>query len=786
MFLTFDTKKTRPNLGTGFGARPAGASFQAAAEPGARGPGTTPSELKASRPDTAETTLRPLLPAKDASGQNTVRPRGKRKLKLGCLTCKCRKKKCDETKPVCRDCRRFGKNCVWVDPDTMSGHQIKQLRQQVQQQERNHKLRRKAPVEDREGEKARSGAAFSAQASPPEPWSDPLVAFNHDTPLQGEFPLQEDHSFEKALEDDRSFEKVLQNGPSGAAAPTNTPGSAAWLASQLAVASPAFGPKHDGAVDPGALMGFLGQSPGPAYPTQGSSKDSAEAADAGLPILLLMLGLLRSMSHQEGYIEELDEDGSPVLPNLLEQMHAYAQDSPAHAGHLDDFAAHLNNIMVASPVAPPSLLPDLDRRGFQLYTYYVDVLLQKVLIAPCTQNESNSYQKVFLPLAQKDKGVLFGILAWAGFHMGGEWLAEGNKYAEMAVNHFRGGLDLAPGSSLATDRQTVVYNLAAVLILCGAEICRGDVKFWSRFLEWGWRLLRDNGGILNFDNNKEEHWLILNFAYHDLLASTAADRGPFFPSETYDVIIHDPSGISSGNLNPLLGVMKLFFKVIGDISKLRFEIKLFMANPDSPGCADLHEQLAGSMAGYGGSKTKGRGAEEAKGLDRSEHSRMLLLFSYVDRRAAELETTIDGTKPDAADLEDLSDSDLELQLTTFEAFQLASKLYLRQAILKLNPLLWECQMLVHDLIKCLDVLIELPMQAAMVFPIFIAGIFTVTDAGRDAMRHRYDTFMRIYGPWNVVRVKALVEHIWRENPQGDKVVDWHAVLNDLGWEINFA
>lgn len=76
------------------------------------------------------------------------------KSRLGCLTCKARKKKCDETRPVCRDCLRFNKECVWVD-QSMSGSEIRRLRKEVQEKAKESKLRRrrskKAKLEEVEG-----------------------------------------------------------------------------------------------------------------------------------------------------------------------------------------------------------------------------------------------------------------------------------------------------------------------------------------------------------------------------------------------------------------------------------------------------------------------------------------------------------------------------------------------------------------------------------------------------------------------------------------------------------
>lgn len=34
----------------------------------------------------------------------------------GCLVCRNRRKKCDETKPVCQTCRRLSLRCIWAEP----------------------------------------------------------------------------------------------------------------------------------------------------------------------------------------------------------------------------------------------------------------------------------------------------------------------------------------------------------------------------------------------------------------------------------------------------------------------------------------------------------------------------------------------------------------------------------------------------------------------------------------------------------------------------------------------
>lgn len=51
------------------------------------------------------------------SDSNSGKPVTKRS-RMGCLTCRQRKKRCCETRPKCTECNRLGLNCVWPKPGT--------------------------------------------------------------------------------------------------------------------------------------------------------------------------------------------------------------------------------------------------------------------------------------------------------------------------------------------------------------------------------------------------------------------------------------------------------------------------------------------------------------------------------------------------------------------------------------------------------------------------------------------------------------------------------------------
>ncbi|EGW33743.1 uncharacterized protein SPAPADRAFT_64973 [Spathaspora passalidarum NRRL Y-27907] len=627
--------------------------------------------------------------------------------KNGCLTCKIRKKKCDETRPVCSDCQRLKKKCTWVDYETMTEEEIKKLKESVEREESQRKLRKRKSKEKPNSPDKRKRHDSDT--------GDPLTAFGYD------------------------------------AAPDEKKTATADSPTLLSLMSPGeIKNEHNGYHSPSSPSAFLNllreisgsQSPNQLIPT---GKKCGEIEDySGLDFQHLV-----TSPSFASFVESLDRTSS-TYANLISDS---------------------NTFLTPLPASPPSYIPELkDSTCSYLYNYYVEVLSKLVSIAPSSQNDSNSYQKVFLPLAHRDKGVLYSILAWSGFHLGGHWSEEGTKFADYALRHIK-------LNEQDNDRQSILNKLATLLILCGAEICKGDVNNWPIYLNWGWKLLASNGGILKFNNSKEEHWLISNFAYHDLLASSSIERGTYFPSQDYDEIFKDRNGFSRGSLNPLVGISKKLYRIIGDICTLLYQSKKILREfyqLDSPPSDDSHH-----------SPIEEEVLDDVDS-DISDHGRASRLLQSVIEKVKLLEKEIEESKPEKQDLIDLTDQELELQLTLFEAFQLSSKLFLRQSIMKCNPSMLESQVLNNDLIKCLDILVGTSVQASLVFPIFISGIHCVSKHSREVMSARIEEYMKLYGMWNVSRVKFLMERIWEENPTGNQVVDWHNLLKEFGWDLNFA
>ncbi|QLL31670.1 hypothetical protein HG536_0B05350 [Torulaspora globosa] len=65
--------------------------------------------------------------------------------RTGCITCKVRKKRCSEHKPVCNDCRRLGFSCVYL-PRCVDRRVMLQCRSQVERELLGHKGGRRRPA----------------------------------------------------------------------------------------------------------------------------------------------------------------------------------------------------------------------------------------------------------------------------------------------------------------------------------------------------------------------------------------------------------------------------------------------------------------------------------------------------------------------------------------------------------------------------------------------------------------------------------------------------------------
>lgn len=677
--------------------------------------------------------------------------------KNGCLTCKTRKKKCNEQKPTCSNCSRLNRECIWVDHLTMTQEQIQEKKRDIEQsktRQRRLKSASKPQVSEMPLEMVSSSSKRDTHSAFPT-----TLQFNSTPPLESTSP-----SFKinySSLSHVRSPVHASAAPQAILGVPLDTETNEPLLA--FAMYHLAFEPKHD-RNDSYDAQG----SPNLVLASDATSNDELIGYNKELTSSNSLQDFFRELGYQttgsdDSKLPALHSSHSPTLPTSLSAMslpelleQAGTKLSPSL---FDQFVSSVSN-SVQTPQYGPSVIPILNQEGYVLYDYYVNTLSRKVSIAPSSQDESNSYQKVFLPLAHKDDGVLYAILAWSCFDLNGQWTQKGMQYIEKALKHLETHHAGSFGRHSAKNRYSLIYKLAALLIMCSAEVCRGDVKRWPLFLSWGSRILSANGGIFNFNNDKEERWLITDFAYHDLLASSLLERRPYFPTQEYAQFFKILKTLGEGGLNPLLGISKMLYPMIGEISTLALEGRR--------ASSIMTEVLQSSE------------------LDEEQRSGAISPVNNILLNALGLDKRIDQAKPEPEDLVNLTEEELDNQLSIFETFQLTAKLFLRQAVLHCSPRHLESQLLTIELVKCLDILIDTPAQASLVFPMFIAGIHVTTKRDRDNMTARLDRYMRSYTVTSISRIKALMQRVWELNPNGEVAIDWLKVLEEFKWDINFC
>jgi transcriptional activator protein UGA3 len=636
----------------------------------------------------------------------------KRKSKGGCITCKIRKKRCSEERPICSDCKRLGKNCVWASDD-MSAEHVRELKRKVEEDEKDAKTRKREDKKDRKRPR-----------KPQE--SDTMTPFDHEEEQQQVEELEES--------DPLDTESQHYN---------QTPVSANLLHfPQRSVSSP--------------------------------PRTASPAWDQFAEQFQEFQHFFESNIRQNyPKIVPIDDDDSKDVPKDNNNRLTTRTNTALSPFNIDSFFSNspisFDIPQYFSPM-PHELIQD--PIAVRLYDYYRDRLAGIMSIVP---DESNYYTKVFLPMATVNKGVLYSIMAWAGYHMGGDFEREGSKYMEKALDYIK-------ATPIKTDSDAL-QRLANLLIMCGAEICKGDVKKWPVFLQWGSKIIRDRGGLYKFNQDKEQHWLISSFAYHDILASSTSERGTYFSVEDYDNFI-----VNFGfGVDPLQGIVKPLFNIIGEISTLATEAKrLLKISSNSLGYGIMNDEDDDDKKVDHDTDVPGIDTPDSVDSDSTKKYTKYSSLLQIMQKASNMENKINNVKPDPEDLGQFTNEELELQLTLFELFQLTAKLHLRQSVLRLNPSSLETQFILCELLKCLDIVLKSSVESSLCFPLFIAGMNCTTKKDRRMMLERFNDIIQRYSFRNLERAKTVMEQVWMIDPSGTRCVDWYEIVKRLGWDLSFA
>lgn len=431
-----------------------------------------------------------------------------------------------------------------------------------------------------------------------------------------------------------------------------------------------------------------------------------------------------------------------------------------------------NQVYLSKPLED-CISQKLDSMGLQLYNYYRCHLANIISIAPMNQNY---YLNIFLPMAHENDGILFAILAWSANHLSISSSNElrkdeifvnlANKYTYMSLSH----LKTNEGSS-ACAKLGFLYSLAQILILCGSEICQGDVKFWKILLNIGKNLIENHVGkdvsrILtttteepsleeriifpNF-NSVVKYWLIVNFIYHDILNFNTTS----FPIEQYEKFFQrDQNSLpSSANfiesidspieeIDPLIGINKPILLLLGQVTNLTRFLQTM----------EQEEML--------------------------EHGDKIL----------SLQVEIYKLQPSLMALEHLDDEKKFYYLELFEIMKISTLMFFQLTLLKIDKDSLELQILRNKLDSKLDKVIGTFLEGSLCFPLFIYGVcIQVEDMEKKIdLEAKFDDILKRYKCYNFQNARLLIRKIWQNEADGISEHDLVHMIDELDYNINFA
>lgn len=448
-------------------------------------------------------------------------------------------------------------------------------------------------------------------------------------------------------------------------------------------------------------------------------------------------------------LDEFDIQKTKTLDDLLpidsDFLNIFFEDQPQY---LDLFKN-------PTPIIPPSLdikLPvPLTTLELSYFEFFCKSILSDLSILP---QEFNYYTKIYIPLAFKEESVLYTLVGWGcrrRKNMNLNYQVE-NKEADSYIGKVN---EIILYHESILDREKFITNFVCYMLLVCMEISFGDTSKWSHYFTCCFNMINKMPGNFRYlvsTCSIEGNLLAENFAYFDVLASQSNENGTFCPMADYYELFNQNNTTKIVH-DPLQGCIRPVILLIGEIVSLLVE----------------HNSLQAS-------------------LDLSECDKFEIINKMMTKSDM-LDESIKFSKPDLSCLQYLdSSSQLEIHLTLFEVYQIASQIYLRQVIRKLPPIVPEIQVLAYNLKKDLRLLLEsLELKNSLAFPMLLLGISSTSADDKKEVTGMFKRLIQVCGYLSSYqKLFIVVQKIWDLNNNGSLYIDWFRVTKQLGWRLNLG
>ncbi|GAA5891846.1 hypothetical protein JCM5296_003248 [Sporobolomyces johnsonii] len=768
-------------------------------------------------------------------GDPSSKPK-KRRTRQGCLTCRKRKKLCNEEKPRCGGCTRLALECVWEDKDRAA----EERRRKREERKRLKELEGGATrVKDEAmGQRAAEGTARSGTGpsnvdsgfpsplalggmSPNPPVvSLPATALPHAhhaspsqlswTPFLGSFapapyPSASDPS---DISWTTSFPNlVAPPTPQACPAPILPPQPGAnSQASHQEMGDIDFAHWLPHANSPLSFSSLV-RSPSPARPFTPDLSSLFPSLD-NLDIFNLPTETLSHLAPGSNAVDPLALVASPSQQTLASTSTVLAPRSPTTA------------ITRAA-----SFLASSDFAFTQAYllSHYTTSLAQHVSIAssssPSSARPSASHSRstaasanLFLsliPHAHRNPFLMHSILAWSAANLaaasdskgaspsaagsGGQGGAAGPHSAMGSLSDELGALAegllgemiprLEASGAGATERGRPLEGvewepvLAGCLMLVQAAICRGDVREMVRVrLRKAAQVINLIGGIQQCRSPLARQ-LLKNLLYHDVLSSSAMKDGLLLDySSLRTAEGRSPQSSRNSTAERMDGA--------DDAGDEEYEEDEEVLDT-LMGIAESVFLLIGRITSL--AREKRQAMCNNGGLVPEDE--LAIFLQKVDDVKGELEL-----EKERMDSFLIDHPDLEPHRYFHEVFRLAALLYL-QMMSELPPRSYPVLLLVRKMLSLTEVIVSesLPGLCSMHWPLYLVHLNStpllsphaeLTDRQRSTWL--FDKHEEEFTFLNTKRSRALIDEAWRRSSDGKVFVDPDGILEEWKWDLNFA
>lgn len=364
-----------------------------------------------------------------------------------------------------------------------------------------------------------------------------------------------------------------------------------------------------------------------------------------------------------------------------------------------------------------------------LLSYFCDRMAP--LFSVCRKH-SSSLVCTYLPLAAYDTMVLVALLAWASLH----FEQRGHRqFLELKQRLLREVHVLLDKMIKNKNGLPVEVALATLMIMISIEN-KGTTSNWHVYYKMAQQALK--GANLKKDTETFK-WLKNNMLYHEVtgpslltLDDPAEDLEEYFGAVELDF---------DDVPEAYMGICRTIYSINRDIFKLSRKLVLSVT-------VEVLEDVC---------------VEAERLEERIEACRTLEPTE---------EMVLNGT--------------IKYHRLFFEVLKDTSRLYIRQCVYMVAPVSIKSTMFVGRIMNTIKKLFGTIMDPALLFPLFILGVDTVTKNVRDWVITEMKELHKRVGSGNILVAIELLYKIWGINEGGRVHVLWPQVAKDNGMMISLA